>query len=49
VAPLKIVVDTDAGVDDAVAITWLLAQREYEVDIAGISCVAGLTSLAGGT
>jgi purine nucleosidase len=41
VAPLKIVVDTDAGVDDAVAITWLLAQREYEVDIAGISCVAG--------
>ncbi len=40
----KIFIDTDCGIDDAVAIMLALSSPE-EVEIAGISCVAGNTSL----
>ncbi|MDC7227205.1 MAG: nucleoside hydrolase [Spirochaetales bacterium] len=39
----KIFIDTDCGIDDAVAI--MMALSSPEVEIAGISCVAGNTSL----
>ena len=39
----KIFIDTDCGIDDAVAI--MLALSSPEVEIAGVSCVAGNTSL----
>lgn len=39
----KIFIDTDCGIDDAVAI--MLALSSPEVDVVGISCVAGNTSL----
>lgn len=39
----KIFIDTDCGIDDAVAI--MLALSSPEVEVAGISCVAGNTSL----
>ena len=39
----KIFIDTDCGIDDAVAIMMALASPE--VDVKGISCVAGNTSL----
>ena len=40
----KIFIDTDCGIDDAVAIMLALSSPE-EVEITGISCVAGNTSL----
>jgi len=43
--PLAVVIDTDAGVDDAVAIAWLLAQTERPVEILGFAAVAGNTSV----
>lgn len=39
----KIFIDTDCGIDDAVAI--MLALASPEVEVTGISCVAGNTSL----
>ncbi len=39
----KIFIDTDCGIDDAVAI--MLALSSPEVEVAGISCAAGNTSL----
>jgi len=44
-APLKIIIDTDPGVDDALAITWLLSQRERPVQLLGIVSVFGNTTL----
>ena len=38
----KLLIDTDAGVDDAHAL--LLALRNPDVDVIGITCVAGNTS-----
>lgn len=43
--PLELVIDTDAGVDDAAAIAWLLSQTSYPVDILGFGTVAGSTSV----
>jgi inosine-uridine nucleoside N-ribohydrolase len=42
-AQVKVFVDTDIGVDDAVAIAWLLDQRQ--VQIVGFSTVFGNTSV----
>ncbi|MEM9969203.1 MAG: nucleoside hydrolase [Pseudomonadota bacterium] len=39
-APRKIIIDTDPGQDDAVAILLALASPE-EIDVLGITCVAG--------
>lgn len=39
--PVQIVLDTDAGVDDAIALAWLLEQRRYPVEVLGIVTVAG--------
>ncbi|MCP4363397.1 MAG: nucleoside hydrolase [Chloroflexi bacterium] len=41
----NILIDTDTGVDDAIAIAWLLTQSFYETDIIGISAVAGNTTV----
>lgn len=43
--PLDLVIDTDAGVDDAAAILWLLSQKNYPVDILGVGTVAGNTTV----
>ena len=43
--PLDLVIDTDAGVDDAAAILWLLSQKNYPVDILGFGTVAGNTTV----
>jgi inosine-uridine nucleoside N-ribohydrolase len=42
---MKIIIDTDAGVDDAAAIAWLLSQDRYPVDVLGITAVTGNTSV----
>ncbi len=44
-APLKIIIDTDPGVDDALALTWLLSQRERTVQILGVVSVFGNTTV----
>ncbi len=41
---VKLVIDTDGGVDDAAAIAWLFSQQKYTVELSGISTVAGATS-----
>ncbi|GIK56306.1 MAG: nucleoside hydrolase [Chloroflexota bacterium] len=41
---VRLVIDTDGGVDDAAAIAWLLSQRKYTVEVLGISTVAGSTT-----
>lgn len=43
--PIQMVVDTDAGVDDALAITWLLSQMDYPVEVLGFTTVAGNTTV----
>lgn len=43
--PLDLIINTDAGVDDAAAITWLLTQKEYSVNVLGFSVVAGDTTV----
>ena len=40
-APRRLIIDTDPGVDDAVAIVALLSQRRYQVEVLGIATVAG--------
>ncbi|MEZ4555608.1 MAG: nucleoside hydrolase [Caldilineaceae bacterium] len=40
-APRRLIIDTDPGVDDAVAIVALLNQRRYQVEVLGIATVAG--------
>jgi inosine-uridine nucleoside N-ribohydrolase len=42
--PVKLIVDTDMGVDDAMAVAWLLSQDRYPVEILGITSVAGNTT-----
>ena len=42
---MKLLIDTDAGVDDAAAIMWLLNQTDYQVEILGFSTVAGNTTV----
>ena len=43
--PIKVIVDTDAGVDDSAAIAWLLSQKQHPIDLLGITTVAGNTSV----
>lgn len=47
--PLELVINTDAGVDDAAAIAWLLSQKIYPVNILGIGTVAGDTTVENAT
>ncbi len=46
---LRLLVDTDPGVDDAVALTWLVSQREQPLQILGVVSVAGNTTVANAT
>lgn len=48
VPPLPLVIDTDPGVDDAVALAWLLSTIDAE-DILGIVTVAGNTTVENAT
>ncbi|MBV9389014.1 MAG: nucleoside hydrolase [Chroococcidiopsidaceae cyanobacterium CP_BM_ER_R8_30] len=43
--PLDLVVNTDGGVDDSAALDWLLSQKNYPVDVLGISATAGVTTV----
>lgn len=45
-APTKrhVIVDTDPGIDDAVALVWLLSQNRYRVEVEGIVTVTGNTT-----
>ena len=45
----RIVIDTDMGVDDAMAIAWLLVQAENPIEISAISTVWGNTSIENAT
>lgn len=47
--PLDLVINTDAGVDDAAALAWLLSQKDYPVNILGIGTVAGDTTVDNAT
>lgn len=42
---IDLVIDTDAGVDDAAAIIWLLEQAHYPVNVLGFTSVAGNTTV----
>src|SRR5688572_25140955 len=42
---VKVVVDADIGVDDAAAIAYLLSLPRSQVDLLGITAVAGNTSV----
>ena len=42
---IKLLVDTDPGVDDAVALAWLASQTRRPVQLLGVVSVAGNTSL----
>jgi inosine-uridine nucleoside N-ribohydrolase len=44
-ASIKLLVDTDPGVDDAVALAWLVSQRQQPVQLLGVVTVAGNASL----
>ena len=47
--PLRLLVDTDPGVDDAVALTWLLSQNKAPVNLLGVVTVAGNTNVLAAT
>ncbi|MEI2776519.1 MAG: nucleoside hydrolase [Tetrasphaera sp.] len=47
--PLQLLVDTDPGVDDAIALTWLLSQRKVPVQLLGVVTVAGNTDVYNAT
>lgn len=44
-APQRLVVDTDMGVDDAAAIAWLLHQKDFPLEVIGLSAVWGNSSV----
>ncbi|MBW7882899.1 MAG: nucleoside hydrolase [Caldilineaceae bacterium] len=44
-APLPIIVDTDAGVDDALALLWLLRQDQRPLQVLGVVSVFGNTDV----
>lgn len=46
---IKLLVDTDPGVDDAIALAWILSQDRQPVDVLGVVSVAGNASLANTT
>jgi hypothetical protein len=44
--PMKVIVDVDAGVDDAMALLLLLAaDKQKDIEILGITCCHGNTSV----
>ena len=43
---MKLIVDTDPGVDDAAALIWLFSQTLRPVNVLGIVTVAGNTDVA---
>lgn len=47
-APVRVIVDTDPGVDDAAALVWLLSQSYVDVEVEGIVTVAGNTTVDNG-
>ena len=42
--PHRLIIDTDPGVDDALALAWLLSQTHYPLEILGIGVTAGNTT-----
>lgn len=46
---IKLLVDTDPGVDDAIALTWLMRQQKQPLQMLGIVTVAGNTSVLNAT
>ena len=45
-APEKIIIDCDAGTDDALSLILLIeAHKQKEIEIMAITCVSGNTSL----
>ncbi len=48
-AVVKLLIDTDPGVDDAVALTWLFSQSRQPLQVLGIVSVAGNSSIANTT
>jgi purine nucleosidase len=48
-ASLKLIIDTDPGVDDALALAWLFSQRERRLIVLGIVSVAGNASITNTT
>jgi purine nucleosidase len=46
---IKLLVDTDPGVDDAAAIVWLLKQQSFPVEVLGFSTVVGNTTVDNAT
>lgn len=46
---LKLLIDTDPGVDDSVAISWLFTQRQQPLQFLGIVTVAGNTTVQNAT
>lgn len=48
-AVVKLLIDTDPGVDDAVALAWLVKQHEQPLQVLGIVSVAGNTTVANAT
>ena len=47
--PTRLIVDTDPGVDDAVALSWLLTQHQQPLQFLGIVTVAGNTTVKNAT
>ena len=43
---LSLIIDADPGVDDALALAWLLTQSVFDVNVLGVGVVAGNTSAA---
>ncbi len=48
-AAIKLLVDADPGVDDAIALTWLMSQKKQPLQMLGIVTVAGNTTVPNAT
>ena len=46
---VKLIIDTDPGVDDAVALSWLFTQQQQRLEFLGIVTVAGNTTVQNAT
>ncbi len=42
--PVRVIIDTDMGVDDAAAVAWMLSQPKFPVEVVGITTVGGNTT-----
>ena len=47
--PAKLIIDTDPGVDDAVALSWLFTQQQQPLQFLGVVTVAGNTTVQNAT